>query len=295
MTISTAAVVSDAVSLRSPILDFPAGDILVIAHRGSSVTAPENSLSAIGEAAALGVGMVEIDARQARDGQLLVIHDDTLDRTTEGTGAVAAYDGDAIRALRLRRSGGGKTMPLTDERVPTLLEALEEARGQGVLVNVDTKSVSELPAVSRAILDAGFARDVVVKAELSSADLARLPADHPAFGPLPFMPVLNSAKGAFAADIARFARLNPFMIEARPYCVEDLEAGMDAVRRLGARLWLNTLDVAHMTDFNDSAARGDANAIWGRLLDLGVGAIQTDESERLVSYLAARGLKSACP
>ena len=76
MTISTAAVASDVVSLRSPILDFSPEDILVIAHRGSSVNAPENSLSAIREAAALGVGMVEIDARQAADGQLLVIHDE---------------------------------------------------------------------------------------------------------------------------------------------------------------------------------------------------------------------------
>ncbi|KTR05863.1 hypothetical protein NS365_10630 [Aureimonas ureilytica] len=274
-------------------MDFAPADCLVIAHRGSWVRAPENSLLAIREAGALGVGMVEIDARQTADGAILVIHDDTLDRTTQSRGAVAEQDSATIRALRLRESGGGDDAPLTDERVPTLLEALEEARGHGLLVNVDTKSAAELPAVTREILRGGSAGDVVVKAELTPADLARLPADHSAFGPLPFMPVVKSQKGRFAEDLAHFARLKPFMIEAMPACVEDLEAGMEAARALGVRLWLNTLDVSHMTDFNDTAARQDADAIWGRLLDLGVGAIQTDESERLVAYLAARRLRSA--
>lgn len=293
MTQVSAAAVLDAASFRSPVLDFAPADCLVIAHRGSWVRAPENSLLAIREAGALGVGMVEIDARQTADGAILVIHDDTLDRTTQSRGAVAEQDSATIRALRLRESGGGDDAPLTDERVPTLLEALEEARGHGLLVNVDTKSAAELPAVTREILRGGFAEDVVVKAELTPADLVRLPADHSAFGPLPFMPVVKSQKGRFAEDLAHFARLKPFMIEAMPACVEDLEAGMEAARALGVRLWLNTLDVSHMTDFNDTAARQDADAIWGRLLDLGVGAIQTDESERLVAYLAARGLRSA--
>lgn len=293
MTQVSAAAVLDAASFRSPVLDFAPADCLVIAHRGSWVRAPENSLLAIREAGALGVGMVEIDARQTADGAILVIHDDTLDRTTQSRGAVAEQDSATIRALRLRESGGGDDAPLTDERVPTLLEALEEARGHGLLVNVDTKSAAELPAVTREILRGGFAGDVVVKAELTPADLARLPADHSAFGPLPFMPLLKSQKGRFAEDLAHFAHLNPFMIEAMPACVEDLEAGMEAALSLGVRLWLNTLDVSHMTDFNDTAARQDADAIWGRLLDLGVGAIQTDESERLVAYLAARGLRSA--
>ncbi len=292
MTASPLAVVADAVSLRSPILDFDADALLVVAHRGSWVEAPENSLLAIRDAVRLGVGMVEIDTRRAADGAFMVIHDRTLDRTTEATGPVDALDGAAMGRLRLRRSGGGKTMPLTEERVPTLFEALEEARGR-VLVNIDTKSVAELPAVAREVLRGGFGAGVLVKAELSPDDLGKLPADHPAFGPLPFMPVIRSAKGRFAADLSALGPLRPFMIEACPYDVDDLEAGMEVVRDMGTRLWINTLDVAHMTHFNDAAARLDADAVWGRLMDLGVRAIQTDESEALTAYLAERGCASA--
>ncbi|WP_062111887.1 glycerophosphodiester phosphodiesterase family protein [Aureimonas sp. AU40] len=294
MTSRFAAPAAEPLSLRSPVLDFDPADILVIAHRGSWARAPENSIQAIRDAIALGVGMVEIDVRQAADGAMVVIHDDTLDRTTEGTGPVRAETGEAIRRMRLRERGGDEGAALTEERVPSLFEALEEARGR-VLVNIDTKSVSELPAVSAEILSGGFSAGVVVKAELKSSELAQLPTDHPAFGPLPFMPVVVSAPQGFAGDLAALAPLSPFMIECKPHCVADLETGMEVARTIGARIWLNTLDVAHMTDFNDTAAMADADAIWGRLLDLGVGAMQTDESQALVAYLAGRGLKSARP
>ncbi len=142
---------------------------------------------------------------------------------------------------------------------------------------------------------------MVVKAEIRATELAHLSSDHPAFRApaLHARHVLLTGRGrrsrALAADIAAFAALSPFMIEAKPQCIADLEAGMEAARAMKTRIWLNTLDVAHMTDFNDSSAMADADAIWGRLLDLVVGAIQTDESAALLRYLASRGLRSARP
>lgn len=113
-------------------------NILTIAHRGLWSAAPENSLAAIRAAAELGVEFVEIDTQATADGHLVVIHDKTLDRTTSAKGIVGASSFAAVRDARLRGGAGGELAALTDERVPTLEEALEEARGR-VFVNIDTK------------------------------------------------------------------------------------------------------------------------------------------------------------
>jgi glycerophosphoryl diester phosphodiesterase len=93
---------------------------LVVAHRGGAQLWPENSLLAFRNAIALGVPAVELDVHAARDGGIVVIHDRTLDRTTEGAGPVADLTTRELRRLRLR---GDRGTP-TDERVPTLEETL---------------------------------------------------------------------------------------------------------------------------------------------------------------------------
>lgn len=93
---------------------------LVAAHRGGAKLWPENSLLAFRRALALGAHAVELDVHLARDGGVIVIHDRTLERTTDGTGPVAERTTDDLRRLRLRDGGGA----LTDERVPTLDDVL---------------------------------------------------------------------------------------------------------------------------------------------------------------------------
>src|SRR5207244_9942203 len=61
---------------------------VVVAHRGVHTSAPENSLASVREAIALGVDMVELDVRTTRDGRLVLLHDETVDRTTDGSGRV---------------------------------------------------------------------------------------------------------------------------------------------------------------------------------------------------------------
>src|SRR5215213_6287556 len=78
-----------------PPLQFP----VAVAHRGANRVAPENTLPAYQAAIALGCEYVEIDVRATRDGALVLVHDRTVDRTTDGTGAVAELDFAAIRAL----------------------------------------------------------------------------------------------------------------------------------------------------------------------------------------------------
>lgn len=101
------------------------------AHRGDSYCAPENTLPAFELALAKGAAQVEFDVRATRDGALVVIHDSTVDRTTDGTGRVSALTLSEIRALD---AGGWKDTHYTGTRIPLLSEVLSLMR-PGVLVN----------------------------------------------------------------------------------------------------------------------------------------------------------------
>ena len=99
---------------------------LLIAHRGASLLAPENSLAAFTLALAQGADVLETDLRITRDGQIMLFHDSALSRTSNGSGPLFAYSLAELKALRLR--GPGAT--LSDERIPTLLELLVATQGQ---------------------------------------------------------------------------------------------------------------------------------------------------------------------
>lgn len=106
--------------------------IEIMGHRGARDLWPENSLRGFREAIALGVDLLEFDVHLARDGELMVIHDPTLDRTTEGSGSVNRLDGRDLRAIRLKGAG--------DEGVPTLdmVLGLIAPTRTGVFVEIKT-------------------------------------------------------------------------------------------------------------------------------------------------------------
>lgn len=91
---------------------------LLAAHRGGALLWPENSLLAFRNAVALGADFLEFDVHLSRDGELVVIHDPTLDRTTTGTGAVRERTLAELRGLRLKDKSG----TVTGEAIPTLEE-----------------------------------------------------------------------------------------------------------------------------------------------------------------------------
>ncbi len=86
--------------------------IVRIAHRGASADYPENTLLAFRRAVELGVDMIELDVQLTRDGELVVLHDETLERTTNGHGAVREY---SYAELRTLDAGRGEYIPLLSE------------------------------------------------------------------------------------------------------------------------------------------------------------------------------------
>jgi glycerophosphoryl diester phosphodiesterase len=105
------------------------------AHRGGAALWPENSLLAFRNAIALGCDLLELDVHRTVDGELAVIHDPTLERTSDGAGAVAALTGAELRRVRLRGPDGA----LTDERVPLLDDVLALAAPSRVELLVEVK------------------------------------------------------------------------------------------------------------------------------------------------------------
>jgi len=114
----------------------------VCAHRGASETHPENTLPAFQEAIRLGAHMIELDVRMTKDGELILLHDDTLDRTTNGKGNVSDFNLAEVKRLD---AGAWKDSKFTGTRIPTLSEAID-VMPKNIWLNVHIK---EDTAVSR--------------------------------------------------------------------------------------------------------------------------------------------------
>lgn len=108
----------------------------MIAHRGASARAPENTLAALRLAKAEGAGWVEFDVKLSRDGQCILMHDDLLQRTTNGRGQVAQYDLDELRRLD---AGSWFAMRFAGERIPTLAEAVGLCLELDLEINLEIK------------------------------------------------------------------------------------------------------------------------------------------------------------
>ena len=116
----------------------PRSQPLVIAHRGASAMAPENTLAAFQLAAEQEADAIELDVDLTRDGHVIVLHDATIDRTTDGHGRVADLTLEEIRRVD---AGAWKSADFTGERVP-LLEEVLAAVGRWLLINVELKGMA---------------------------------------------------------------------------------------------------------------------------------------------------------
>lgn len=118
--------------------------LMLIAHRGGAGEAPENTLAAFRNAIALGMRFVELDVQMTSDAELVVIHDETVDRTTDGTGTVQEHSFEALRQLD---AGSWFGPQFAGERIPLLREVLDLCAGAGVGVVVELKSPHLNPGI----------------------------------------------------------------------------------------------------------------------------------------------------
>ncbi|MCX7597868.1 MAG: glycerophosphodiester phosphodiesterase family protein [Armatimonadetes bacterium] len=119
----------------------------LMAHRGNSGLAPENTLAAFAKAVESGADWTELDVRLSADGEVVVMHDATVDRTTNGTGAVAEL---TLAELKKLDAGSWFGPDFSGERVPTLAEVIELV-GRRIRLNVEIKSANNPLTVGKVI------------------------------------------------------------------------------------------------------------------------------------------------
>ena len=117
--------------------------IMNIAHRGASGYAPENTLAAFDKAVEMQADYIEIDVQLSKDDLPVVIHDDTLDRTTNGTGNISAY---TLQELKSLDAGSWFDKKYAGEKIPSLNEVLE-MYGEKINILIELKSPELYPGV----------------------------------------------------------------------------------------------------------------------------------------------------
>ena len=113
--------------------------VMVIAHRGFSGEAPENTLAAFQKAIEVGSDMLELDIHLTKDHEAVVIHDGTLERTTNGQGKVPDF---TLKELKKLDAGFRVGVEFSRERIPALKEVLQLAKGR-IRVNIEIKSLPQ--------------------------------------------------------------------------------------------------------------------------------------------------------
>ena len=137
LTFSVLLLTSTCLSAQSAIV-LPSGGIC--AHRGAKDTHPENTITAFKEAVRLGVQMIELDVQLTKDGYLVILHDNTVDRTTNGTGKINDLTLEEVKKLD---AGSWKSPDFKEERIPTLKEALSVIP-ENIWINVHLKGGAEM-------------------------------------------------------------------------------------------------------------------------------------------------------
>ncbi len=238
--------------------------IRVVAHRGASGDAPENTLAAFRRALEMGVDAVELDVHLTRDGEPVVIHDHVLDRTTDGSGLVRDQTLAAVRHLDAGRWFGER---FAGERVPTLAEALDLLRPVRVIVEVKNGP----------IYYPGIAARVAAEVRAAGHDGVTVSSfDHPVLLELkPGAPELRTA----VLFVGRL--VNPVGV-AR-------DARADALHVHWAFLTPELVASAHAAGLCVEAWTVDDPAHMNLVLDVAPDGVMTNYPDRLRGVMEARG------
>ena len=218
-------------------------DFLLIGHRGAAGLAPENTLASFAKAVALGVDGVELDVRLVED-ELVVIHDERVDRTTDRSGLVGEL---SFAQLRRLDAGAG-------ERIPTLAEVLAAVPSR-CLVNVELKGAGTAAPVARTL--GGQRRPLLV----SSFDHGELAQFHALCPDVPCAPLI----GRWQAGLERVAK----SLNASAVNLADRLASAERVAKIaswGCRSLVYTVNDAQRAQ---------------RLKGMGVAGVFTDYPDRL--------------
>ncbi len=259
----------------------------VFAHRGGAGLWPENTLFAFRRAWEMGVDVLELDVHGTRDGYIVVIHDPTVDRTTNGTGAVREMTLAEVQALDAGywfTPDGGQTYPYRGQgiRIPTLEEVFDALPDARFNIEVKSNDPPIVAALANLIERKGMTDKVIVgsfRQEIVDELRQRLP---------------NVATFASREEIQSFWVFHTLGLSRAWRPVPDTLQVPTEYTVQGVRL-----TVVSPRFVRSAHALGVRVDVWtindpdemARLLDMGVDGIMTDYPDRLLELLRARGLR----
>lgn len=274
----------DASRLARQLLDPKSKKVFVVAHRGDWRNAPENSLQAFSNCIDMGVDMIELDLKKSKDGVLIIMHDNKLDRTTTGHGLPSDYTLAELRKLRLK-SGHGIA---TRHQIPTLEEVLLLCKGK-ILINID-KGYEFFKDVLALTEKTGTTAQVVIK---SGHPLSKVKADNSdVLDKVIYMPIITLTAADARQRIDDYATIHPVAVECCFGKVDDnVLQLLRHVRDCGSKVWLNSLWPSLNGGHDDDTAveLNKPDETWGWLLSHGASLIQTDRPAQLIKYLKKKG------
>ena len=199
---------------------------LIIAHRGASAHAPENTMAAFNMALDMGADGIELDVMLSQDQELVVIHDDTVDRTTNGSGRVKDF---SYRTLKDLDAGKTFAERFSGEHVPNLKEVFEQLGGK-FLINVELKNyASPFDDLTNKVIDLIESYDLVDSVILSSfnpLNLSRAFKRNPAIrrGLLTFPKALGSLLRGPVGRLFPYDALHPYFADVNKRMVDHMHA-----------------------------------------------------------------------
>ena len=237
---------------------------LVFAHRGGAKIGPENTLLAFDRGLAAGADGLELDVRLSKDGEVVVIHDRTVDRTTDARGPVRHYTADELARLNVLGSGAG---------VPVLRDVLDRYRDIPIIVEMKQSSA----ALAHAVVDCVRKAHAIDRVSLGSFHAVPLKA---ARRYEPLIPTGSARWETRLALYASYLRVSPFWAPYRSFQVPERTRGTRVVSDRFIR-------IAHAAGIVVQVWTVDDPADMQRLLQWGVDALISDRPD-----LAAAAVRS---
>ncbi|MET3879018.1 glycerophosphodiester phosphodiesterase family protein [Chitinophaga sp. OAE865] len=257
-----AALCCFAINAYAQTLPATRNKFVVVAHRGNHVDVPENTLAAIEETIRCGADYAELDLRTTKDGQLVLMHNATVDKMTDGKGNVADLTLAEIKQLKVR-SSDGKVY-----RVPTFAEALQACKGRlNIYLDFKAADVSE---TWKQLQAAGMDKQVIVYLN----EKEQYKAWHNTVPEVPLMASLPDGIGTPE-------QLESFLKKVRIAVFDNITAPemMAVARKYNVAIWL------------DVQKPNEGPADWQAAVNKGIQGVQTDHPEALIKYLNANHLR----
>lgn len=246
-----------------------ATNIAVVAHRGGSALAPENTLGAFRNAITLGVDMVECDVHLSNDGQVVVMHDADVSRTTDGTGVISDKTLVELKTLNAAaKFGDGKRV----ERIPTLEEVLDAVKGKArVQIEIKSGPHGRYVGLEQKVVDLLKAKHMTADVIIISFDMAAIKEIKHLDSTIQTGALFGGGwekkdQGQFFDDLVNNVHADYFL----PYFAPVTDATVEAVHAHGMKIGVWTVN---------------STADMRRLATIGLDAMTTDKPDELKKVL----------